>query len=257
VKRLGSLNIEGVSKRFGGLLAVKHCSFDVAPGSLMGLIGPNGAGKSTVFNLISGLYRPESGSILFDGEQIVGRRPDEIAAMGLGRTFQTPRSFATLTCRENLLTSVPSPGERLAPAILGAYRSHEREISTEATHFLEQVGLANRAEDPADALSGGELRMLEIGRQLMRDPDVLLLDEPTAGVTSALQVRLAEMLRALHSQGLTVIVVEHNLGFLLNLVDHVVVMVKGSVLTQGDPDEIRSNAEVINAYLGRRDDNAP
>lgn len=253
---VGRLDIHGASKRFGGLLAVHDCSLRVPSGSLMGLIGPNGAGKSTLFNLVSGLYRPESGSIKLDEVEIVGRRPDEIADLGIGRTFQTPRSFATLSCLENLLASVPSPGERLMSAILGAYRAHERETTAEAAHLLEQVGLADRADDRADALSGGELRMLEIGRQLMRHPKILLLDEPTAGVSPALQGRLAEMLRTLHSEGLTIIVVEHNLGFLLNLVHHVVVMVNGTVLTEGNPDHIRADPDVISAYLGRQENHA-
>lgn len=253
---MGLLDVNQVSKRFGGLLAVYDCTFSVPQGALMGLIGPNGAGKSTVFNLVSGLYTPEKGSIKLEDQEIVGRRPDEIAKAGVGRTFQTPRSFETLSCRENLLASVRSPGERLTPAIVGSYRSHERKADEEAVKLLEQVGLANRMDEPADSLSGGELRMLEIARQLIRHPKILLLDEPTAGVTPALQGRLAEMLRRLHSEGMTVIVVEHNLGFLLNLVDDVIVMVKGRVLTQGAPDEIRRDPDVISAYLGRQDNDA-
>ncbi len=252
----GALDIDAVFKRFGGLRAVHGCSFAVPSGSLMGLIGPNGAGKSTVFNLISGLYKPETGSIRLDDEQLVGKRPDEIAAMGVGRTFQTPRSFASLSCLENLLASTPSPGEGLASAVFGGYRSHEASTTVEAREGLDRFGLAGRASDPADELSGGELRMLEVARQLMRRPKILLLDEPTAGVAPALQARLADTLRGIHAEGLTVVVVEHNLGFLLDLVDHVVVMVEGRVLTEGDPDEIRSDSDVINAYLGRRNDHA-
>lgn len=250
------LQIERVSKRFGGLRAVNDCSFDVARGTLTGLIGPNGAGKSTLFNLISGLHRPESGSIQLDGEELVGQRPDEIADLGVGRTFQTPRSFATLSCLENLLASVPSPGERLVPSILGTYRREERKTTSTAVEYLDLVGLGARADDPANELSGGELRMLEVARQLMREPKILLLDEPTAGVTPSLQVRLAETLQGLHARGLTVVIVEHNLHFLLDLVERVVVMVRGGVLTQGDPEAIRSDPEVINAYLGRRDGDA-
>lgn len=250
------LQIESVSKRFGGLRAVHDCSLTVVHGSLTGLIGPNGAGKSTLFNLISGLYKPESGSIQLDGEDLIGRRPDEVADMGVGRTFQTPRSFTTLSCLENLLASIPSPGEHLVSSIAGTYRKTEKEATERAKDYLNVVGLGARADDPADELSGGELRMLEVARQLMRDPKVLLLDEPTAGVTPSLQVRLAETLRDLHDRGLTVVIVEHNLGFLLNLVERVVVMVRGGVLAQGDPDAIRSDPEVINAYLGRRDGDA-
>ncbi|MGH8912992.1 MAG: ATP-binding cassette domain-containing protein, partial [Acidimicrobiia bacterium] len=175
---------------------------------------------------------------------------------GLGRSFQTPRSFGSLSCMEHMLASVQSPGEHLVPALLGTYRSHEREAKAEAERLLGVVGLGDRAEDLADELSGGELRMLEVARQLMRRPKMLLLDEPTAGVTPRLQARLTELLRALHGDGLTVLVVEHNLGFLLDLVDHVVVMVGGRILTEGAPDSIRRDPDVINAYLGRRDGDA-
>jgi ABC-type branched-subunit amino acid transport system ATPase component len=248
---MGFLDIDGVSKSFGGLRAVADCSFEVPHGSLMGFIGPNGAGKSTLFNLVSGLYQPETGSIRLEGDELVGRPPDEIARMGLGRTFQTPRSFSTLSCMENMLASVQSPGENLLSALLGNYRSHETATTEEAHRLLGVVGLGGRAEDAADELSGGELRMLEVARQLIRQPTILLLDEPTAGVSPRLQSRLADLLRGLHADGLTVLVVEHNLGFLLDLVQHVVVMVKGSVLTEGDPDAIRRDPRVINAYLGR------
>jgi branched-chain amino acid transport system ATP-binding protein len=246
------LEIQGVSKRFGGLRAVDDCSFSVTQGSLTGLIGPNGAGKSTLFNLISGLYRPESGSIRLEGQELTGLRPDEIADRGVGRTFQTPHSFATLSCLENLLASVPSVGEHLTPSILGTYKREEQETMIRAREHLELVGLGARADTPANELSGGESRMLEAARQLMREPKILLLDEPTAGVTPTLQVRLSETLHGLHARGLTVVIVEHNLGFLLNLVKRVVVMVRGRVLTQGDPETIRSDPDVINAYLGRR-----
>lgn len=250
------LEINAVSKRFGGLVAVDGCSFNVPAGVLMGFIGPNGAGKSTLFNLVSGLYRPESGSIRLGEEELVGRRPDHIARMGVGRTFQTPRSFASLSPLENMLASVQSPGESLLPALLGLYRTHEAEAVTEARQLLELVGLGGRMNDSTDELSAGELRMLEVARQLIRHPKILLLDEPTAGVDPRLQGRLSELLRSLHADGLTVLVVEHNLGFLLNLVDHVIVMVRGRVLTEGDPDAIRRDPEVINAYLGRENGDA-
>lgn len=250
------LQIEAVSKHFGGLRAVNNCSFNVAEGSLMGLIGPNGAGKSTLFNLISGLYTSETGSIRLKDIELVGKRPEEIASLGLGRTFQTPRSFSTLSCLENMLASISSPGENLTASVFGTYRTHERRMTAKAAEYLELVGLAEKADVPADELSGGELRMLEVARQVMREPKILLLDEPTAGVTPSLQVRLADTLKSLHDRGLTVVIVEHNLGFLLNLVERVVVMVGGTVLAEGDPDAVRSDPEVINAYLGRRNGDA-
>lgn len=245
------LVVEDVAKSFGGVRAVTDCSLAVPDGKMVGLIGPNGAGKSTTFNLISGLIQPDRGSIRLADEELVGRRPEDVARMGIARAFQTPRAFNSISPLENMLASAPSAGERLLPAIIGTYRQHESELAEKAGDLLELVGLTDRADDSTDELSGGELRLLEVARLLMRDPRILLLDEPTAGVTPPLQRRLGELLRGLNSRGLTILIVEHNLQFLLGLVDQVAVMVKGSVLMQGSPDEVRTNPEVINAYLGR------
>lgn len=245
------LVIDGLSKRFGGLWAVRDCSFTVPTGGLVGLIGPNGAGKSTLFDMISGIQTSDSGRILLDGEDLAGRTADEIARADIGRTFQAPRAFLSLTVIENVVASAPSPGDRLWNALTGRYRAAERELEARALTLLDLVGLRPRAQDPAAELSGGELRMLEVVRHLIRRPRLLLLDEPTAGVSPDLQTHLARVLRQLHSEGTTLLIVEHNLTFLLSLAEHIVVLDHGAVLAQGTPTEIRRNESVISAYLGR------
>jgi ABC-type branched-subunit amino acid transport system ATPase component len=245
------LMVERVSKRFGGLWAVRDCSFGVPQGGLIGLIGPNGAGKSTLFNVISGILTPESGHIRLDGEDITGRQADEVARADIGRTFQAPRAFLSLTVLDNVVASAPSPGEHLWTALTGRYQRAEAQLRERALAFLDLVGLEERADDLSAELSGGELRMLEVARQLIREPRLLLLDEPTAGVSPALQETLAGVLGELHRKGMTLLVVEHNLTFLLSLAQRVVVLDHGSVLAEGTPAEIRSDERVVAAYLGR------
>jgi len=245
------LRLQGVSKHFGGVRAVDRCSFTIPQGSFVGLIGPNGAGKSTVFNLVSGLMPPDGGEILFKGENLAGRRPEEIARLGIARTFQTPRAFNSLDAVENVLASDRSSGERIGSALLGRYADDERRSFERCSELLRFVGLSDKATASCDELSGGELRMLEVARQLVRDPEILLLDEPTAGVSPHLQERLASLLRQIHGRRVTLVVVEHNLSFLLALAEHVVVMANGSVLTEGTPDDVRRDPTVIEAYLGR------
>lgn len=244
------LTFDGVSKHFGGVRAVRGCTMDVPEGILMGLIGPNGSGKSTLFNLASGLFPPDEGSIRLRDEELVGMRPEEIARAGIGRTFQTPRTFLSLSVMENMLSSADTPGEQLRAALLGTYRPRESQLVKEAEDLLELVGLAQRTDEVSENLSGGELRMLEVARQLIRVPRLLLLDEPTAGVNPRLQQHLSELLLSLNGDGLTILVVEHNLRFLMDLVDRVAVMVHGSVLTVGTPAEIRRDPRVVSAYLG-------
>lgn len=247
------LVVDKVIKRFGGLKAVggdAGLSFTVPRGTFLGLIGPNGAGKSTTFNLISGVLKPNSGLVRLDGKDLAQVPPHEIASLGLGRTFQTPRSFPSLSVLGNVMVGANNGGEHLTSVVSGGWRSDEAALKDKARAVLERVGLDARIGDVVTNLSGGELRMLEVARQLIRDPRILLLDEPTAGVDPSLQKKLSEILIDLHRGGCTLVVVEHNLHFLLSIVDSVIVLQNGELLANGSPQEIRSNADVISAYLG-------
>lgn len=247
------LVVDKVIKRFGGLKAVggdTGLSFSVPEGAFLGLIGPNGAGKSTSFNLISGVLKPNSGSVRLGGRDLSEVRPHEIASLGLGRTFQTPRAFPSLSVLGNVLVGADNSGEHLRSVISGKWRSDEAALKDKAHGVLARVGLGHRIGDMVTNLSGGELRMLEVARQLIREPRILLLDEPTAGVDPSLQKKLSDILVDLHRGGCTLIVVEHNLHFLLSIADCVVVLQNGELLATGSPQEIRSNPDVIAAYLG-------
>ena len=247
------LIVDGVTKRFGGLRAVggdDGLSFTVPQGSFLGLIGPNGAGKSTTFNIISGVLKPNAGAVYLDGHNLSETRPAEIAAHGLGRTFQTPRAFPSLSILENVIVGADSTGERLSAVLSGRWRRDEPKLKEKAAAVLKRVGLDSRMTESAASLSGGELRMLEVARQLVRDPKILLLDEPTAGVDPSLQGRLSDILVRLHEDGTTLVVVEHNLQFLLRIADSVVVLQNGELLAQGSPQAIRSDERVVAAYLG-------
>jgi ABC-type branched-subunit amino acid transport system ATPase component len=247
------LTAAAITKRFSGLQAVggnDGLSFVVNRGAFVGLIGPNGAGKSTTFNLLSGVLPSETGSVTFDGHDITRATADVIAEHGIGRTFQTPRAFESLSVLDNVVVGATSPGEGLRAAFGRAWRTHERDTVDAATRILERVGLADRSHQPVADLSGGELRMLEVARQLVREPTMLLLDEPTSGVHPLLQERLAALLAELHAEGMTLVVVEHNLHFLLALADRILVLTHGELLTQGSPAEVRTDPVVIAAYLG-------
>ncbi len=247
------LAVDRITRSFGGLKAVggdAGLSFSIGKGAFLGLIGPNGAGKSTVFNLICGVLKPNSGQVILDGTVLSDLTVSEIAARGLGRTFQTPRAFPSLSVLENVLVGADNEGEHVLAALSRRWRARDAELTEKAFDVLARVGLADRAADSVSNLSGGELRMLEVARQLIRDPRILLLDEPTAGVDPNLQRKLSALLAGLHRDGTTMIVVEHNLHFLLEIADRVVVLQSGELLAEGSPGEIKSDARVISAYLG-------
>lgn len=244
------LSLDSVARRFGGLVAVDDCTFSVQPGELLGVVGPNGAGKSTVFNLASGYLPADQGTIAYKGESTQSRHPSVLARAGVARTFQTPVTFPDLTVLDNVLVSVPTTNP-LREALTGAWRRRSGDDREAALAMLEHVGLAHLAETEASSLSGGELRMMEVARQLLTKPHLLLLDEPTAGVSPQLQQRLAELITTTHQQGVTVVVVEHNLRFLLDLVERVVCLAAGTVIADGTPDEIRRDPQVLAAYLGK------
>ncbi len=247
------LVVENLRKQFGGLKAVggdSGLSFQVKEGSFVGLIGPNGAGKSTTFNLISGVLEPTAGRVMLAGTDLANVRSSDIASLGLGRTFQTPRAFMSLSVLDNVLVGAKSPGENLRSVLFGGWRSSEPDLVEKAKAALARVGLENRVRETVSNLSGGELRMLEVARQLIRDPRILLLDEPTAGVDPSLQGKLSKILVDLHKEGRTLIVVEHNLHFLFSIADQIIVLQQGELLSSGTPQDIKTDPKVVAAYLG-------
>lgn len=242
------VTLDGVSRHFGGIRAVEDVSMDVAAGSITGLIGPNGAGKTTVFNLVSRVLDPTAGRVLIDGNDVTGTPMVACAALGVARTFQTPRGFGSLTVAENVEVAYASRGEGVLGALLLRRRREQRD---RAEAVLERVGLAGLRDTAYLALSGGQRRMVEIARQIAREPRLLLLDEPTAGLDVEHQETLRSLLLSLREQGMTVLLVEHNLRFLLRTVEMVHVMTAGRLVTSGTPDRISADERVIAAYLGR------
>ena len=247
------LELQQVTRRFGGHVAVRDVSFRVAAGSLTGLIGPNGAGKSTLFNLIAGALAPTSGRILLEGRRLDGEPPHRVLARGVARTFQVPRPFPALTVLENVMLAARAQlGERFwtnwtRPA---AVAREERRHRERARALLDFLGLGTHEGQPARVLSGGQRKLLELGRALMTEPRCLLLDEPAAGVSPALLELVVDRLRALHRQGVTLLVVEHNLDVVMALCRPVLVMAGGALLAAGEPDAVRTDPRVVEAYLG-------
>jgi branched-chain amino acid transport system permease protein len=239
-ERVPDLRLENVEMRFGGLTAVDGVSFDIAAPQICGLIGPNGAGKTTLVNIIAGYHRPTGGAVLVRGERIDGMLPYEVAARGIARTFQITRSFRRLTVLENLL--VPEfalrPGERPA------------EAERRANEALDYLGLSRHANDDARSLSGGQQKLLELARVLMLDADVLLLDEPFAGVHPRMKLSIVRLVRRLREEGRAVVLVEHDLGTVFSVCDRLIVLDRGRVIADDLPDAIRRDPRVIAAYLG-------
>lgn len=242
-----------VSKAFGGIQAVRECSFTAYAGAITGLIGPNGAGKSTLLAVLAGAQRPDSGTVRLCGEDVT-RWPDwRRARAGLTRTFQVSRPLGRLTVLENMLVGTRQvSGETFAAALFRRrqWQPAQQQQLERAAELLRQFNLTKVAHDRAETLSGGQQRLLELARALMSNPRVLLLDEPFAGVNPTLAHELADHIERLRGSGLAVVLIEHELGLVGRLCDPVVVMSGGTVLAQGTMDEISANAEVINVYLG-------
>jgi branched-chain amino acid transport system ATP-binding protein len=240
--------------RFGGVHAVDGASFTVRPRSVTALIGPNGAGKTTAFNLITGFIPAHGGTVLLDGRDVSGASPDAIARLGMVRTFQLTRVLGKMTVLENAMLAAPDqPGEGLATALLRPrrWRRREAEVREEAREMLREVGIERQADDYAATLSGGQRKLLELARALMTRPRLVLLDEPMAGVNPTLGQRLLDYLGRLRAdRGLTVLFVEHDMDVVMGVSDEVIVMAQGRVIATGSPDEVRGNAQVIDAYLG-------
>jgi branched-chain amino acid transport system ATP-binding protein len=247
------LEIESLTKSFGGIHAVRECTFSVAESQVVGLIGPNGAGKSTVVDLVSGFGRPDSGSVRFAGQQLVGKRPEVISRLGLIRTFQTPREWRNLTVMDNvLLARRRFAGESLWRSMTQARRIRRAEDAdrVEVRAILERFQLADLKNERAVRLSGGQKRLLEFARIAAAEPRLIILDEPMGGVNPVLGGRIGEAVRHFAAEGRTVIVVEHNLPFIEKTCDRVVVMDLGEVIAQGPFSGLRDNPRVVDAYLG-------
>lgn len=248
------LVIENLSKSFGGLRAVDQCSFSVQTGTITGLIGPNGAGKTTVFNLLTGFFRPDGGSVLLQDMDITGLPPYRIFQKGIARTFQIPREFKEMTVMENLmLAPIAQSGERLLDPFLRPRRVHRQEltIAKRASQVLEFVGLDDLRDDLAGNLSGGQKKLLELAKTMMIKPRLVMLDEPGAGVNRTLLKRIAESIERLRDEEQTTfLLIEHDMDFVMRLCNPVIVMSEGKKLAEGKPDEVQRNEQVLEAYLG-------
>jgi branched-chain amino acid transport system ATP-binding protein len=253
---MSALEVSNVTMRFGGLLALNDVSFTVQPGSLAALIGPNGAGKTTLFNAVTNLFRPTSGSVNFYGRSLAGLEGAAIARLGLIRTFQTARVFPGMTALENVLVGAHLKlhrGLAAQAAWLPGVLREERAVVQRAEAFLELAGLSHIRNVPATELPMGVQKTLEVIRALMAEPKMVLLDEPAAGLNDSETSDLASLLRAVQQCGITVLVVEHNMTLVMRIAEQVIVLDAGQLLTIGTPDEVRADARVIEAYLGKED----
>jgi branched-chain amino acid transport system ATP-binding protein len=239
------LEVRGASKAFGGIRAVDGCSFDVEEGTITALIGPNGAGKTTMFNMINGLHRPDAGQIRFEGRRIDRAPPHRITRAGISRTFQISRQLSELSVLENVVVQSPARGVAglMRSAILGPERARAMEL-------LDFVGIAHLAELPAGKLSYGQKKLMDLAAGLMAEPRLFLLDEPAGGINPALLEVIIDRVQTLRDQGVTILIVEHNMDMVMTVCDPVVVMAWGKVLAQGAPAAVQADDAVLEAYLG-------
>jgi branched-chain amino acid transport system ATP-binding protein len=246
--------LDAIAKTFGGIRAVDGCAFEIRAGRITGLIGPNGAGKSTLFNIIAGVFAPDSGHVRLDGEDVTGLAPHRLFARGVVRTFQIPHEFSRMTVRENLMV-VPSgqSGERLLRAWFRrrAVAREERAVAAQADEVLDFLQIGHLADEPAGNLSGGQKKLLELGRVMMASPKVALLDEPGAGVNPTLLRKLTDAIQRLNAErGYTFCIIEHDMDLVARLCDPIVVMAQGRVIAEGPMEAIRRDEAVREAYLG-------
>ncbi len=248
------LEVRSLCKNFGGLRAVDGCSFHVEKGTITGLIGPNGAGKTTLYNLLTGYHKADSGQIFFRNEPIQDQPSYQIFQKGISRTFQITREFGRMTVLENLMV-VPKGqvGERMGMALFssGAVRRQEEQIRARALNILEQIQLIDLQDQYAATLSGGQKKLLELGKTMMADPELILLDEPGAGVNRSLMVKLIGIIQDLcKNAGITFLIIEHDMDLVMNLCDPIIVLSEGKKLAEGSPQQIREDQGVLEAYLG-------
>ncbi|MDB5817867.1 MAG: transporter ATP-binding protein [Rhizobacter sp.] len=251
------LELSNVSKHFGGLKVLQDVNIVVPDGSIFGLIGPNGAGKTTVFNLITGLQTPNGGTLTFNGESLVGKKPHEITRMGIARTFQNIRIFKEMTLLENVIVGSHSHLGYGAASLLfgtGAFRDQEKKARERALELLSWVRLDHKARDIADNLSYGDQRKLELARALATEPKLLMLDEPVAGMNSTEKVELMREIENIKARGFTIFMIEHDMRFVMGLCERIAVLNFGRIICEGGPEQVRNDPQVIEAYLGRDDD---
>jgi branched-chain amino acid transport system ATP-binding protein len=250
------LDVDGIMVKFGGLTAVNDLQFEIEQGELMGLIGPNGSGKTTVLNAISGIYKPISGKLIFNGREINGKRPYEIARMGLGRSFQNNQVFKSMSVLENIMvgyhhcmkSSVFSPIVGLPSA-----DKEEENAQIKSKEILGFVGLAQVQQKMVDSLAYGQQKLVEIARALIAQPKLLLLDEPAAGLNPFEKAELEKLIQKINENGITVLMVEHDMKMVMRLCRHIVVLNFGKKIAEGNPQSVSKNPEVIKAYLGEED----
>jgi neutral amino acid transport system ATP-binding protein len=249
------LQVEGISKYFGGLKAIDDCSLSVEQGSITALIGPNGSGKTTLFNVITGFLKATKGRVLFEGREITNLPPQRIANLGIARTFQVSSLFPKLTVWENLLVAYPHQiGESLWAVFTSQskIRKQEEEQIERAHRIIDRIGLAHKIEEKAANLSAPEARMLEIGRQLMFSPRLIMLDEPSSGVNPAMLDVLANMISELNKEGMTFFIIGHNLSFIMKLSHYMHVLHYSKLIASGTPQVVARDERVIEAYMGVR-----
>jgi len=251
------LELSNISMRFGGLHVLHDVNLNVPQGSIFGLIGPNGAGKTTVFNIITGLLRPSGGNVSFDGKSLLGVKPHRITRAGVARTFQNIRLFKEMTLLENVVVGAYRHMHYGVGGLLFSlpnFRKHEAQARERALELLSWMKLDHKAHDLADNLSYGEQRRLELARALATEPRLLLLDEPVAGMNTGERAELMREIEAIRGRGYTILMIEHDMRFVMGLCETIAVLNFGKIIASGAPDAIRNNEQVIEAYLGRDDE---